>query len=518
MIKASVIIPVHNAEKTIRRCVESLIYGTERDIELILVEDHSDDGSWEQCRLLEQEFPRVRVFRNIDGKRVSSTRNLGLKKAEGEYVFFVDSDDWVSGRFVESLLEEAAESHSSIALCGFQYLDIPLKERSLYLLKDQGEKAVFPRREFFTIYGAVLLQQVTNKAFLRSVISENDLRFDEELSIGEDFQFVLDYIVAAGIEECRVVNQPLYYYIHANNSSLMSKFGIAEKTYDFERLEQLYHLCGEEDQKVGEQYRQAVRSLRNNYVYRICRASEMTGAEKLKRIESLVHDGQAKKVYRKQQILILKEKLWCLKKRLEKLPGRIRGKIRRVKQNRIIHKLKDEAVFEDVSVISQNCIGGVFYHDMGRQFLSPTINLYFREPDFVRFANRLEHYLAQPLIMEWDEEYPIGYLEDVQIRFMHYASCTEAETAWKRRKDRIRWDRILILASDMEGFDDACYEKWLEIPYPKVLFTSKKRTAEGCVFFPEYEGRDCVPDLIPRREFYRDGVLLNTVNMLGVEN
>lgn len=512
MIKASVIIPVHNAEKTIRRCVESLIFGTERDIELILVEDHSDDGSWELCRMLEQEFPRVRAFRNIDGKRVSSTRNLGLKKAEGKYVFFVDSDDWVSGRFVESLLEAAAENQSSLALCGFQYLDIPLNERTFYLLKDHGEKAVLPRREFFTLYGAVLLQQVTNKAFLRSVIAENNLRFDEELSIGEDFQFLIDYIVAAGIEECRIVNLPLYYYIHANNSSLMSKFGIAENTYDFERLEQLYHLCGEGDPKVGDQYRQAVRSLRSNYVYRICHASEMARAEKLKRIESLVHEGQAKKIYRKQQALIWKERLWHLKKRLEKLPGRISGKLFRMKRSRMVRKLKNTAVFENVSVISQNCIGGVFYHDMGRQFLSPTINLYFREPDFVRFACRLEYYMAQRLKMEWDEEYPVGYLEDVQVRFMHYASCTEAEKAWKRRKDRIRWDRILILASDMEGFDDACYEKWLEIPYPKVLFTAKKRTADGCVFFPEYEGRACVPDLIPRREFYRDGVLLNTVN------
>ena len=69
----------------------------------------------------------------------------------------------------------------------------------------------------------------------------------------------------------------------------------------------------------------------------------------------------------------------------------------------------------------------------------------------------------------------------------------------------------------MEGFDDSCFAVWKSLPYPKVLFTANARFGQeaGSVFFPEYEERGCVPDLIPMREFYKDGVLMDTANAVG---
>ena len=77
-------------------------------------------------------------------------------------------------------------------------------------------------------------------------------------------------------------------------------------------------------------------------------------------------------------------------------------------------------------------------------------------------------------------------------------------------------DKIVILATDRNGFDDELFEKWKHITYPKVLFTSQKRYSEevDSVYFPEYEETGFVPDLIPKREFYRDNILINTVNRL----
>ena len=88
--KASVIVPVYNAEKTLRRCVESIALGQERNIEIILIDDCSEDHSWELCLEIAQEFPNIIVAQNERNSGMSFTRNHGLTFAQGKYVLFVD--------------------------------------------------------------------------------------------------------------------------------------------------------------------------------------------------------------------------------------------------------------------------------------------------------------------------------------------------------------------------------------------------------------------------------------------
>lgn len=183
----------------------------------------------------------------------------------------------------------------------------------------------------------------------------------------------------------------------------------------------------------------------------------------------------------------------------------------------IIRHVRRLCCANDISIISQNCIGGVLYHDLGLPFLSPTINAFIPEPGFVKMAGNLRFYMEQELDIRWGEEYPIGMLGDVEIHFMHYETCEEAKTAWERRKARINWDKILVLATDRNGFDDAVFDVWKAIPYEKVLFTVQEKycTGPNSVCFPEYRGDGKVPDLIPNREFYRDGVLVHAANRVG---
>ena len=508
MIKASVIIPVHNAEKTLRKCVESLVFGKEREIELILVEDHSSDQSWELCCELEKEFPQLRCFQNNEGQGVSSTRNLGLAQAAGEYILFVDSDDWVSGEYVKALLAAAAQDPELFALCAYTFIDRVQSIRKVFSLKwnRDGERCPIS----FLLWEKVLLQQLWNKIFLRSVIEEAQIRFDEQLSMGEDFAFVLAYLKAADVHACTIIDSPLYYYIRHHQNSLMSKFGVSQTETEFHNLELLRDICRDADSE--KQYAAAVDRAKKNTVYQICRNRAMCSAEKIAQIETILADGQARSYYRQQQRQMLREWLWSRKRMMVSTFSRLGNYFMRARRDRAARQAKAQLKASDFSVISQNCIGGVFYHDMGMQFLSPTVNLFFQEPDFVRFAGNLSHYLNLELQMEWGEEYPVGRLGDVRVFFMHYDSCTEAAAIWERRKERIRWDRILILATDMEGFDESCYEEWKKIPFPKVLFSVRNWPVEDCVSFPEYADRGCVPDLIPRREFYRGGVLMKAVN------
>ena len=176
--------------------------------------------------------------------------------------------------------------------------------------------------------------------------------------------------------------------------------------------------------------------------------------------------------------------------------------------NRI--KLNNNAV----TIISQNCIGGVFYHDMGLQFLSPTINLYFNAPDFIRFVQQLERYLQIEPVIVMGEGYPIGTLDDITIQFMHYDTCDDAAAAWQRRKKRIDFKKLLICSTDRDGFDDSVFSEWKKIPYSKLLFTCDEEYGRdtNSLFFPKYKDLDCVPDLIEKREFYKNGILISRIN------
>lgn len=514
--KVSIVIPVYNAEKTVQRTVESLVYGEERNIEIILVEDCSKDKSWKVCQNLSKKYTNVYCYQNKKNSGVSYTRNHGLEVADSEYILFVDSDDWVSGKYAEKLLSTAQQNPNSLVISGFYFRNEVVGDKQDYIWKKDGRTTYrVTQKNFFELQKKSHLHQLWNKIFRRDVIEKAHLRFDESQSMGEDFQFVLDYMEAGKIETCVVLNSPLYYYIRATQSSLMSHFGADVNEHAFNRFGQLLHLCGDVTPEIEKCYETALADLKKNYVYQAVRG-KTSKKEKLSFIENVMQDGKAKQHYRIQKNILMKENIrhgisWVMA-----LPRRFYGRMQRKKRDKLAAEMKAKLHARDFTVLSQNCIGGVFYHDMGLQFTSPMINLYMTGKDFVAFVLNLDYYLSLKLRMTWGEEYPIGYLDDVAIYFMHYHTCQEAEEEWEKRKTRIIRNNIVVLCTDMVDFTDEVYEKWRQIPYLKVLYTAKREYANesDTVFFPEYESNGKVPDLIPKREFYRDGVLIDTVNRL----
>lgn len=512
--KISIIIPVYNAEKTIEKCVESILYGEFREIDVILIEDCSRDNSWEKCQSLSTRYENVQCYQNKKNSGVSYSRNHGLSKAEGEYILFVDSDDWVSGRYASTLLAVANKYKDSMIICGMRFYDNITGIKSDYIWDESGEKIhIIQREQFFELQKRFYLQQPVNKIFRREVIEKFSVRFDEKQSMGEDFQFVLDYMEAAKCEQCVVVNEALYYYIRYNNTSLMSRFGLIENENEYKRFEKLLQISGRDNIEVQKQYSEVVEKTKHNHIYFIVRAKGIEKKEKLLMIARIMEDGKASRYYSKQRILMLKEKIVKSIRLVCGVTGKIRGRLQRIKNARVVRQMKRQYKNNNISVISQNCLGGVFYHDMGQGFLSPTINLYFTCPDFVKFVLNLKHYIGLKLQMTWGEEYPIGMLDDIKVYFMHYQTCTEAKEAWERRKQRINWDNILVLSTDMEDFSEETFKQWKKITYPKVLFAAKEWQDESCVYFPQYKECGKVADLIPQREFYRDKFLRGIMNM-----
>lgn len=514
----SIIIPVYNAEKTIRRVVDSLLFGTNHDVQIILAEDCSTDNSWQICQELSMVYPQVYCIRNEINCGVSYTRNRALEIAQGDYILFVDSDDWVSQNYTEHLLTAAQQvSAGRLVLCGYYYLNRIDGTKNVIIWDKEKTASEVPVELAFSIVENTLLQQLWNKIFRRDVIEKYHIRFDEDQSMGEDFQFVLDYMEAAQIETCVVLNEPLYYYIRWSNSSLMSKFGPATQEKAVARFDQLRRICGENNEAVQKQYQKAVDKLKKNYIYHTVRASNLTKEEKLNTIRQLAGGEDCRAIYHQQRQVFMKERIVSLCDEMTTILRHALGRIRRSRFQKTIANMQKKLKAENFSIISQNCIGGMFYHDMGMQFLSPTIDLFFKEPDFVKFAMNLEHYLSCELQMRWEETYPVGTLDDITVYFMHYDTCQEAKESWDRRKQRVNFEKIIVVATDRNGFDEVVLESWKQIPYPKVLFTVNSRYAReaGSVLFLRYQDQGFVPDLIPGREFYKDGVLMNTINQLG---
>ena len=127
------------------------------------------------------------------------------------------------------------------------------------------------------------------------------------------------------------------------------------------------------------------------------------------------------------------------------------------------------------TILSQNCIGSIWYHDLGERFCSPTINIKFNPDDFVKFLGNIKHYLDAPIKFVEDaaKPYPVGYLDDVYIEFVHYHSEHEVVSKWKERRKRINWNNMCIIACD-GGMSDNARDLYLNLPIPnKILFTSR---------------------------------------------
>ncbi len=140
----------------------------------------------------------------------------------------------------------------------------------------------------------------------------------------------------------------------------------------------------------------------------------------------------------------------------------------------------------DFTIIASNCTGTLPYRFLNIPYNSPTINLYFLAPDYLRFVKRLDHYLAQPLKFvqgsrypEADKvhsnsgHYPIGVLDDIEIHFMHYQDEAEAEAKWNRRKLRINRDRLVFAFTDKDLCNQQLLEEFDALPLRnKFVFTA----------------------------------------------
>ena len=211
----SIIVPVYNVEKFLDKCIISILNQSYNNIEIILINDGSLDNSLAICEKYKKIDKRVKLF-NKKNEGVSSARNFGLVKSTGEFILFVDGDDYINENCINILYKSLIENHCDISCANI--ISENLNGEEINLLKTNDKKHIFSINDY-SMYN----RSVYNKLFRRNCLlsSKKQVFFDESIHYGEDALFVVQAFIRA--KKIIFTPEKTYHYV-IHQSSAMHNF------------------------------------------------------------------------------------------------------------------------------------------------------------------------------------------------------------------------------------------------------------------------------------------------------
>lgn len=210
----SVIVPIYNAEKTIKRCLDSIIFQTYKNIEIILIDDGSKDSSFALCKKYSDKDRRIVLFHKENGGEASS-RNFGILKSNGKYVAFVDSDDFVDNKFLEILYNNIVDTDSDISICNYDIFN----DKKFHKNSKKSFVITYNKKQSFEnlslnkgYYG-----YCWNKLYKKEILLKmGDNLVNEKIHMCDDLEFNSRYFTY--IKKSVFTTDKLYYYYLNPNS------------------------------------------------------------------------------------------------------------------------------------------------------------------------------------------------------------------------------------------------------------------------------------------------------------
>lgn len=246
----SIIIPIYNAEKYIKRCISSLVCQSYHDIEIILVNDGSTDSSLSICESLAVNDGRIKTISQKNGG-VSKARNTGLSWANGEFIMFVDSDDYMLPNMCEVMYNTLQDKQTDCVICGIKETgnglwcpEINMDYKSMDDFKSDFTKQLTTE----------LLSPCWNKIFKKDLITNI---FNEKISFGEDLIFCLQYF--KNCSSVSFIKQPLIFHEKGVSDSLVLKVGL-KRLLDIEEVHRVIIDFGDKN-TGGEIHKKYLRDL-----------------------------------------------------------------------------------------------------------------------------------------------------------------------------------------------------------------------------------------------------------------
>ncbi len=305
----SIIVPVYNAQDSLKRCVESILNQEYKALEVILVNDGSSDNSGKMCDGFAQKDDRVRVLHKANSG-VSDSRNQAMAMARGEFIQFADSDDWITPDATRLMVRAARESGCDMVISDFYRVvgervsrKGDIEKGGAMTVEEFASHMLEKPADFY--YGVLW-----NKLYRRDLIEKYRLCMDPRISWCEDFMFNLEYIRHAGT--IYVLCTPLYYYVRTKGSLVSQSFSLPRsirmKRMVFEYYNNFYkHVLDETDYEKNrlQVYRFLIDAAGDGMVPpAIFPGSKKLGEERVSvSLPALCGTGQVKEIYRKRKLL-----------------------------------------------------------------------------------------------------------------------------------------------------------------------------------------------------------------------
>ncbi|MCD1116482.1 glycosyltransferase family 2 protein [Chryseobacterium turcicum] len=221
----SIIIPVYNTEKYLHKCIDTVLSQSYKDIEVLLINDGSTDNSGKICDEYANKDGRIKIFHKENGG-VSAARNLGIKKAKGEWLCFIDADDWIDADYLQNFVIVFSGEEDFI-IQGY------IKNNDEKIVGGSGFFSNFENFLDFFMYSEKnnLLNSPCFKLFRKDIVDRNNMKFDEKFSLGEDHIFTLEYI--RFVSRFSVSFKRGYHYRMSNDGN-----SLTQKLIDIEKFKQ----------------------------------------------------------------------------------------------------------------------------------------------------------------------------------------------------------------------------------------------------------------------------------------
>lgn len=214
MIKVSVIVPIYNAEKYLEQCLDSIVNQTLEDIEIILINDGSTDGSAEICKKYLSDSRVTYYYKENEG--LAAARDDGMLRANGEYIGFVDSDDWIKPDMYEKMYSAAKTNDSDIVFCNCienedGHVFTPEMPDGAYGRKDIEEKILSRALAYIGKNGTKRAIRWSNclRIYKTDTLKKNEIRFDRRLRRSQDLQLTYEATLVA--QNYYYISEPLYH-------------------------------------------------------------------------------------------------------------------------------------------------------------------------------------------------------------------------------------------------------------------------------------------------------------------
>lgn len=305
-IKVSIIIPIHNGEKVLKRCMDSILKQTYTQWEAILVNDGSTDSSEMICKEYVELDSRIQLI-SKEQEGVSAARNRGINAAVGEYVQFVDCDDYLASDYVENMVLTMEEKKADLVIAGYTRRRNGQVVENIPIPAFYSTKTEFSK-DFFELYNHWYLNTPWNKLFRRACIKEY---FPLNRSLGEDLLFNLAYV--RGVERIAVIACAGYQYCIENKNSLGIQFRADKFSNSMDLHQQVLAFARGELELIHEEDWNDITFLKEIRfsITNLVKSNQISKAEKRAYIRSWCREEEVKRAYKRCSKLEKKD--WVLK-------------------------------------------------------------------------------------------------------------------------------------------------------------------------------------------------------------